>query len=89
MNNTYRLIVSLVLVALAGGAGTAQTVRLNQVMRGKLQHSQRILEAVVTSNWALLDTESKALAQVTRDSGVVGLAVPRIRPPQRGLRAFD
>ena len=67
MNNVHRLSVVLVLVALAGGSGTAQTVRLNQVMRSKLQHSQRILEAVVTSNWPLLENESKALVQVTRD----------------------
>jgi len=67
MNNVQRLSLVLVLVALSSGSGTAQTVRLNQVMRSKLQHSQRILEAVVTSNWPLLDTESKALLQITRD----------------------
>ena len=66
MNIIRRLNVVLVLVAITGGAATAQTVRLNQVMRTKLQHSQRILEAVVTSNWTLLDTESKALARSPR-----------------------
>jgi hypothetical protein len=36
-------------------------------MRNKLAHSQAILGAVVTSNWAVLDRESRALALVVRD----------------------
>src|SRR5687767_3629000 len=44
-----------------------QTVQVNRVMRAKLERSQAILEAVVTSNWAMLDRESRALAMVTRD----------------------
>ena len=41
--------------------------QLNKVMRAKLGHSQAILGAVVTSNWAVLDKESRALALVVRD----------------------
>jgi hypothetical protein len=66
-------------VALAGGSGTAQTVRLNQVMRAKLQHSQQILEAVVTSNWTLLEKESKALVQVTQDPAWSVLQFPEYK----------
>ena len=34
-------------------------------MREKLGHSQKILEAILTSNFALLDRESAALAKAT------------------------
>lgn len=40
---------------------------LSRIMRTKLAHSQAILGAVVTSNWAVLDKESRALALVVRD----------------------
>ena len=90
MNIIRRLNVVLVLVAITGGAATAQTVRLNQVMRTKLQHSQRILEAVVTSNWPLLDSESKALAQVTRDPAWSVLQFPEyVRHSGAFVRATD
>ena len=90
MNNPQRLSLVLVLVALAAGSGTAQTVGLNQVMRSKLQHSQRILEAVVTSNWRLLDDESKALLQVTRDPAWAVLQFPEYgRHSSAFVRATD
>ena len=41
--------------------------QLNTIMRAKLAHSQAILGAVVTSNWAVLDRESRALALAVRD----------------------
>lgn len=41
--------------------------QLSKIMRAKLGHSQAILGAVVTSNWAVLDKESRALALVVRD----------------------
>jgi hypothetical protein len=41
--------------------------QLSRVMREKLSHSQAILGAVVTSDWTLLDRESRALALATRD----------------------
>jgi hypothetical protein len=40
---------------------------LSRIMRAKLGHSQAILGAVVTSNWSVLDRESRALAMVVRD----------------------
>ena len=40
---------------------------LGSVMREKLQHSQAILGAVVTSNWTTLDSETRALALASRD----------------------
>jgi hypothetical protein len=35
-------------------------------MREKLGHSQKILEAILTSNFTLLETESAALTKVTQ-----------------------
>jgi hypothetical protein len=44
-----------------------QPPALSRVMREKLGRSQAILAAVITSNWATLDRESRALALATRD----------------------
>ena len=44
-----------------------QTTQLNKVMRAKLGHSQAILAAVITSDWASLDRESRVLALTVRD----------------------
>jgi hypothetical protein len=48
-------------------ASADQTPPLNKVMRAKLGHSQAILAAVITSDWASLDRESRALALAVRD----------------------
>lgn len=71
-------VIALIIAACAAaGAIVALTVgmsadqapgpQLNRVMRAKLAHSQAILGAVVTSNWSVLDRESRALALVVRD----------------------
>jgi hypothetical protein len=49
------------------GTSADQTSQLSKVMREKLGHSQAILGAVVTSDWATLDRESRALALAVRD----------------------
>lgn len=85
-----RGIAAVLLVAAADGAAFAQTVRLNQVMRSKLEHTQKILEAVVTSNWQLLDAETRELARVTRDPAWSVLQVPEYsRQSAAFLRATD
>ena len=53
--------------ALSLVASADQGPQLSRVMRAKLERSQAILGAVVTSNWAVLDRESRALALVVRD----------------------
>ena len=53
--------------ALSLGVSADQSPQLSRVMRAKLGHSQAILGAVVTSNWAVLDRESRALALAVRD----------------------
>ncbi len=64
------IIVGLTLFASAdrGSANSAQGAKqLSRIMQAKLGHSQAILGAVVTSNWTVLDSESRALALVVRD----------------------
>lgn len=91
MNVPARLGVALLLVAVTTAASSlAQTARMKQVMRTKLDHSQRILEAVVTSDWQLLDRESQAMALVIRDPAWSYLAMPEyVRHTEAFLRATD
>jgi cytochrome c556 len=51
---------------MSGAVVAAQTPATGRLMREKLAHSQKILEAILTSNFALLDRESAALARVTK-----------------------
>ena len=55
------------IAAMSLGASADQGSQLSRVMREKLGHSQAILGAVVTSNWRVLDRESRALAMAVRD----------------------
>jgi hypothetical protein len=64
MKTPLRLVVILSVAALCGAVTTAQS-RTGRVMRQKLAHSQKILEAILTSDFALLERESAALAKVT------------------------
>jgi hypothetical protein len=91
MKLVIKLGVTVLLVALtAGPSSLAQTARMKQVMRSKLDHSQRILEAVVTSNWQLLDRESREMALVVRDPAWSSLAMPEyVRHSEAFLRATD
>jgi uncharacterized protein (TIGR00730 family) len=91
MKLTIRLGLAVLLVAITAGPGSqAQTARMKQVMRTKLEHSQRILEAVVTSNWQSLDRESWAMAMVVRDPVWSVLATPEyVRHSEAFLRATD
>jgi cytochrome c556 len=65
MKTSIRLLVVLLLVALSGLGASGQTPATGRVMREKLGHSQKILEAILTSNFTLLERESAALAKVT------------------------
>jgi hypothetical protein len=69
MNMTARFIGSAcVVLGLSIGTWADQSPPpLNRVMKVKLAHSQAILGAVVTSNWTVLDRESRALALAVRD----------------------
>lgn len=48
-------------------ASPSQGPQVNRLMRAKLAHTQKILEAVVTSDWVSLETHSRALERLTQD----------------------
>ena len=56
--------------------GSAQTGALDRVMRQKLEHSQAILAAVVTSNWPELQRHSQALVALTADPAWTVMKTP-------------
>jgi len=76
-NTGWRLMVA---AALIGGVGAvfaaAQTVALDRVMRVKLEHSQQLLGALVTSNWAELQRHSEELRRVAQDPAWTVLTTP-------------
>jgi hypothetical protein len=53
-----------------------QGPQLSNVMREKLAHAQKILEAVVTSDWASLESHSRELERLTNDPRWAGLKYP-------------
>jgi hypothetical protein len=56
-------LAAIGVAARSGGQGPA----LNNIMREKLGHAQKILEAVVTSDWIALETHSREMERLTRD----------------------
>lgn len=75
-----RLKVVLILCVVAAvatlSAAGDQVPRLSLLMRQKLDHSKAILGAVVTSDWATLDRESRALALAAHDPAWTALTAP-------------
>ena len=68
MTTLSRTALVCLLTALLGATASAdQGPQLSRVMREKLVHSQAILGAVLTSNWTVLDRESRELALAVRD----------------------
>ncbi len=65
MTVPLRWSVVLALVVALLGTTSAQTPATGRVMRDKLAHSQKILEAILISDYALLDRESAALVRAT------------------------
>ena len=68
------LLVAAVIgvAARPGGQGPA----LHNLMREKLGHAQKILEAVVTSDWIALETHSREMERLTRDPRWIVLKQP-------------
>jgi hypothetical protein len=85
MTKGLRFLIVAVLALSASGAG-AQTVRTGRVMRDKLQHSQRILQALTTSDWASLQRETQALSAVTRSPTWAEIITPELRPYAGGFQ---
>lgn len=78
-NRIILLVMLAPLVVSSLGASSMQTTATGRVMRQKLPHAQRILEALTTSDYALLERESVALVQLTKDLGWMVLKTPEYR----------
>ena len=69
--------VAAVTVLIMGSSGSAmQTAATGRLMREKLTHAQRVLEALTTSDYALLERESAALSEATKQLGWMALKTP-------------
>ena len=77
-----RLGVATFVMLLLGGvsAASAQTARTGPMMREKLLHTQRVLEALATSNHDLLDRESAALSRIAESPRWAELKTRELRP---------
>jgi hypothetical protein len=75
-------------ISLTVAISSAQTTALDRLMRQKLEQSQAILAAVVTSNWADLERRSEALVRITNDPAWMVLKTPEYTKQSQGfLRA--
>jgi cytochrome c556 len=75
MNKTWQGALAL-LALLNVSATSTQGPALDRVMRKKLDASQKILEAVVTSRWADLEARSRELEALTNDPAWMVLNTP-------------
>ena len=90
MNSSIRMILIFALVAISALEAPAQTPATGRLMRQKLGHSQKVLEAIMTSDFALLERESAALEQATRAPAWAVLKSPEyIRQGAAYLRAAE
>ncbi|MDP2318201.1 MAG: hypothetical protein Q8O42_02520 [Acidobacteriota bacterium] len=65
MTAPLRWTIVLALVVAWLGTTAAQTPSTGRVMRDKLTHTQKILEAIMVSDYEALDRESAALVRAT------------------------
>lgn len=82
MKRGVKRVVALVVVtvvAMASSGSAMQTAATGRLMREKLTHAQRVLEALTTSNLALLERESAALSEATKQLGWMVLKTPEYR----------
>jgi len=74
------VILSVGMALACAGVSSAQSARTARLMREKLMHSQRILAALVTSDYGLLQRETQALTAITRSSEWSELMTADLRP---------
>ncbi len=69
--NTVRRVAAAVVLCLCASAGAshAQTPQTMRLMREKLARSSAILAALVTSDWAAMRRESRALGTIPEKPG--------------------
>jgi hypothetical protein len=75
MNRIGQAVVAT-LALCSVGAAPSQSSPLDRVMRQKLVQMQKILEAVVTSDWVALETQSRELERLTTEPAWTSLKLP-------------
>jgi hypothetical protein len=75
MHKKWDIVIALVALA-ALAPSSSQGPELKSVMREKLGYTQKLLEAVVTSDWASAETSSRELDQLTNDPRWMVLKYP-------------
>jgi hypothetical protein len=81
----WRALAAAVIALVAVSEVASQTVQTQRVMREKLERAQRLLGAVVTSNWTALDRDVRGLEALTNDPAWGVLRTPQYA---RGADAF-
>jgi hypothetical protein len=85
-------LAATVLLGAVQPSTAGQTLQTEHVMREKLDASQQLLAALVTSDWVALDRHSRALEELTGDPGWDVMRLPEFYrhtvPFQRALRAM-
>ena len=77
-SRTWIGVTALALLASGLTAG-AQVTATNRLMRDKLLHSQKILEALTTSNYGMLTSEAEALSKVVASPQWDPMRTPEFR----------
>ena len=94
MRSYMRVVLWTAAIALTASVGdtsaSAQSVGLKRVMQQKLEHSQLILAAVVTSNWGEMERQSRVLLDLTNDPAWLVLKTPEYsKQSQAFIRAAE
>ena len=76
MTRMSRSLALCCTVVVSIAASPSQGPALNSVMHEKLAHAQKLLEAVVTSDWIGLETHSRELERLTGDRRWMVLKYP-------------
>jgi hypothetical protein len=67
MRTTWQMLVLSGAVFALVAAAPSQGPEVSRIMRDKLDHTEKILGAVVTSDWVGLETHSRELERLTDD----------------------
>ena len=90
MRSVIRLVAIVALLVMSGSAAPGQTTATSRVMREKLMHADKILEAIMTSDYIALERHSVDLARATESPGWFVLKSPEYaRHSSAFVRATD
>jgi hypothetical protein len=90
MKTIFRLSLVVAFLVVSGSPVPGQQAQIHAVMREKLAHSQKVLEAIVTADLSALQSHSTALIRATESPAWSVLKSPEyIRQSTAFLRAAE